>query len=231
MGSRPTELGAFYIDCDNATLSDLSIRLVSLAGPVASLLTGIVSFLVLRRLSPGKPALYFFVWLLGTIGFMTATGYLFFSGVSGVGDFGTTRDGVFYGASPAWLWRTLLTVAGAVSYYAIARFAAREIAPHVEGVGRARITYARHLVLVTYVTGAVVTLAIGLLHPQGLFVSLTSAAAALGGTSGFLWMMQFINPDERTSRSLAFGRRWGWVALGGAVTVFYALVLGPTLYF
>lgn len=190
LGSYPTALGAFYVDCDPAGLTDLTTRLVALAGPLVSLLAGIASFLFLRRLPPGKPALYYFVWLLGTIGFMSATGYLLFSGVSGIGDFGTASGGVFYDASPEWLWRVALTVVGIVSYFFAVRFAAREIAPHIQGVGRTRITYARHLVLVSYITGAVVAVAIGLLNPEGFVVVLISSiASSVGGTSGFLWMM------------------------------------------
>ena len=187
---------------------------------------------MLRHLTPRKPALYYFVWLLGTLGLMTATGYLLFSGVSGLGDFGTTGDGVFYAASPEWLWRGLLTVLGAVGYFVAVRFAALELAPHLEGAGRARITYARHLVLVTYLTGIVVAVGIGLLNPEGLVIVLiSSVASSLGGMSGFLWMMQLIDPSQPvSSKSVAFGRRWAWLAIGSLVTLVYALVLGPTLY-
>src|SRR2546422_10173258 len=61
LGSHPTEVGAFYVDCDYSTMSDLSIRLVALAGPVVSLVTGIVSFLILRRLPPRASAANYFV--------------------------------------------------------------------------------------------------------------------------------------------------------------------------
>ena len=76
LGSDFIELGAFYVDYDETGMSILAWRLVALAGPVVSLLMGIVSFLVLHRLTPSKPARYYFVWLLGTVGLMTATGYL-----------------------------------------------------------------------------------------------------------------------------------------------------------
>ena len=230
LGGYPTELGAFYVNCNYTGMSDLAIRLVALAGPVVSLLTGIVSFLSLRRVSSRKPALYYFVWLLGTIGFMTATGYLLFSGVSGIGDFGLTRDGVFYGASPAWLWQILMSVVGLVSYFLTVRLAVRTIEPHIGGVGRTRITYARHLVLASYLTGVVVAVGIGFLNPYGGVIVLTSAAAStLGGTSGFLWMMQLINLKQAPDTLLTFQRSWGWIIFGAAVTVVYALVLGPTV--
>ena len=230
LGSYPTELGAFYVNCNYTGMSDLAIRLVALAGPVVSLLTGVVSFLSLRQISPRQPALYYFVWLLGTIGFMTATGYLLFSGVSGIGDFGLTRDGALYSASPAWLWQTLMSITGLASYFLTVRLAVRTIEPYIGGVGRARITYARHLVLASYLTGVVVAVGIGFLNPYGVVIVLTSAAAStLGGTSGFLWMMQLINLKQAPGTLLTFRRSWSWIMFGAAVTVVYALVLGPTV--
>lgn len=231
LGGHPTELSAFYVECDYTGMSDLAVRLVAFFGPLVSLLTGVTSFFSLSRLPPHKPVLYYFVWLLGTIGLMTATGYLLFSGVSGIGDLSLTRDGMFYGASPAWLWQIILSVAGAASYFAIIRLAVYKVAPRIGGVGRARITYARHLVLASYLTGAVLYIAIGLLNSVGLMIVLiSSAASSLRGTSGFLWMMQLLGPKQTASaNALAFQRKWGWIILGAVVTAVYAFVLGPTV--
>ena len=51
LGGHPTELGAFYVECDYANMS-------ALAGPVVSLLTGVISFRSLRQISLRKSALY-----------------------------------------------------------------------------------------------------------------------------------------------------------------------------
>jgi len=233
LGSHPTELGAFYVNCDYSGLSDLRIRLVALAGPAVSLVIGFVCFLVLRLRPPRGSNTYFFVWLLGTFGFMSATGYLLFSGVSGLGDFGTSRDGVFYRISPEWLWRTILTIVGAASYFLVVRLAVREIDPHLSGLGRPRIRYARQLVLTSYLTGVVVAIGIGLLNPHGLIiVVISSAAGTLGGSSGLLWMMQLLDRDRPVpAPGLVIHRSWWWIALGTVVTILYAAVLGPTLRF
>ncbi len=231
LGSHPIEVGAFYVDCDYTGMSDIRIRLVALAGPVVSLVTGIVSFLVLSRLSPRMSAATYFVWLLGSIGFMAATGYLFFSGISGSGDFGTSRDGVFYQAAPAWLWRIILTIAGIASYILIISVAVRAIDQRISGAGSARIRYARQLALISYLTGAVVSIAIGLLNPHGVtIVAISAAASSLGATSGLLWMMQLLDRKRQIGApGLIVQRSWGWIVLGGIATVIYALILGPTL--
>ena len=41
LGSHVTEMGAYYVNCDDARLSSLGIRLVELAGPFVSVLTGV----------------------------------------------------------------------------------------------------------------------------------------------------------------------------------------------
>lgn len=231
LGGFPTELGAFYVNYDDAGMSELSFRLIALAGPVVSLLTGIVSFLFLRQISLRRPALYYFVWLLGTIGFMTASGYLLFSGVLGIGDFGTEHGAVFYGASPEWLWRTLMALVGGASYYLLVRFALHKLEPRLEGAGGERIRYARRLFVTSYITGAAVSIAIGLLNPLGIIIVLTSAAAAtLGGTSRFLWMSDLLGRNGQGAETgLTFGRSWSWIILGAVVTAVYALFLGPTI--
>ena len=232
LGSHPVEVGAFYVNCDYTGLSDIRIRLVALAGPVISLLIGLGSFFLLQRRPPHTSAAYYFVWLLGSIGFMSATGYLLFSGILGIGDFGTGRDGVFYLATPEWLWRIILTIVGLGSYILSIHIAVRNIDPHISGTGRARIQSARRLALTSYLTGATISIAIGLLNPQGVIIVVTSAAASsLGATSGLLWMMQRLDRNRQVpAPGLVIQRNWRWIALGGIVTVVYALVLGPTLH-
>jgi hypothetical protein len=231
LGSHPSEIGAFYVDCDYTGLSDLRIRLVALAGPLVSLLIGILSFLILHRRPPRSNSAYYFIWLLGSIGLMSATGYLLFSGVSGIGDFGTGRDGLFYQAAPEWLWRVFLTMAGILGYILAIVIAVREIDGRISGTGRPRIHDARRLALTSFLTGGVVSIATGLLNPHGLIIVLiSSAASSLGATSGLLWMMQLLDRERVVQPpGLTIPRSWTWIAIGAIVTVVYAVVLGPTI--
>lgn len=232
LGGHPSELGAAYVNCDYTGMSDLRIRLVALAGPVVSLVIGLVSFLVLRFRAPRTSNAYYFVWLLGSFGLMSATGYLLFSGVTGIGDFGTSRDGLIYQLAPEWLWRTSLTIIGIASYFASVLIAVREIDPHIAGAGRARIRSARLLALTSYLTGAVTSIGIGLLNPHGfIIVAISSAASSLGAASGLLWMMQLLNRDRQVAEpGLVIQRSWRWMALGAIVTIFYAVIFGPTIH-
>ena len=231
LGGHPSELGAFYVDCTYGAMSSISIRLVALAGPVVSLLLGLVSFFILSRRSLHSSTGFYFVWLLGSIGLMATTGYLLFSGLTGIGDFGTAADGVLYQASPEWLWRTVFTLAGIASYFLIIYWAVRLLDPRIAGLDRARIRFARGLANTSYLTGAVVSIGIGLLNPHGfVIVAISSAASSLGATSGLLWMMQLLDRErEVPGPGLVIPRSWRWIATCLLVTVGYALILGPTL--
>jgi hypothetical protein len=229
LGSHPNELGAFYIDCDDSRLSGLGIRLVALAGPLVSLALGLACLPLAARCR--SPAAFYFTWLLGALGLMEAAGYPLFSGVSGLGDLGTTSDGALKGASPEWAWRIAEAAAGLLAYIAVVRAAARAIAPRLSGVGRERIRVARLTFTWSYFAGAAVYLLIGFLNPHGLVIVLTSAlASSMGGTSGLLWMPRVLGREPpATGPGIYFARSWGWIVTAVMLTVGYAAVFGPTL--
>lgn len=231
LGGRVTELSAFYATCDYTGMSDLAIRLDAVMGPVVSLVTGLIAFWLFRERPPHSPHGKFFLWLLGSIGLMTATGYLLFSGVTGLGDFGDSRDGMFYNVTPVWLWRILLVIIGALGYYATVRLMVRMMGTMIGGSGKERLWHAHHLSLLAYVGGSVISILIGLFNPMGLVIILTSAAAAtLGGTSGFAWGMTTMKADHVSSEPLlAMPRSTLWIGLGIAATLLYGLIFGPTL--
>ena len=229
LGSYPREMGAFYVDCDDSRLSSLAIRLVAFAGPMVSLALGLICLPLATRVS-SVPAFYF-IWLLGTVGLMDATGYPLFSGISGLGDLGTSSDGALKGVTPEWVWRTAEAAAGLLAYIAVVYYAARTIAPRVGGVGRVRIHGARVTFTWSYLTGAAVYLAVGLLNPHGLVILITSAlASSMGGTSGLLWMSRVLGPEPLTQGAgIRFGRSWGWIIVAAVITLGYAVAFGPTL--
>jgi hypothetical protein len=231
LGGRPAELGAFYVDCRYGSMPDLGIRLVALAGPIVSLITGAIALRVVGRIRPDAFHLRYWAWLFGTISLMTASGYLLFSGVSGLGDLGTSRDGALYLARPEWLWRVLATVLGGAAYALVIRLSLRSMDSFIGGAGAARVAHAQKLALTSYLTGALMSVLIGLLNPHGIVIVLMSAAAStLGGTSGLAWMMQLLN---RTAASpappLRLRRSWAWVTAGVVVALLYTAVFRPTV--
>ena len=234
LGGKAKELSAFYFDCDYSGMGDFGIRAVALAGPLVSLLVGLGGLLWLRR-TQSTPQTWFFAWLFMSIGFMIASGYLLFSGFSGIGDFGTDRNGALYRLEPEWLWRSIITVLGALGYWLTVRVSLREMERVIGGGGQERVSRAQGLALTAYLTGGILSVLIGFLNPYGLVIVLTSAAAAsLGGTSALAWEMQLMDrrrvapagePTFTVPRSLT------WLVAGGLFTLLYALILGPSLRF
>jgi hypothetical protein len=235
MGSHPKELGAFYVECDSGALTGFGMRVVALAGPVASLLTGVIAFLAVRRIPPGASLPYYFTWLLGAIGLMSAAGYPLFSGVSGLGDLGTTRDGAFFGATPEVAWRIGLTLAGFAAYSAVARYMCRTIAPCAGRIGGRAIAIVRRATLVSYLAGAAVYFAIGALNPMGWTILLMSVLpSSLGGTSALLWMWPIYRrrrPTLADGEGIRFARNPVGIGASVIVVLAYAVVFGPTWRF
>ena len=77
-----------------------------------------------------------------------------------------------------WLWRAGLTLAGITSYIGVVYLAVGLISPRIAGLGPERIRTARLLANTSYLTGAVVSILIGLLNPHGLIIVAISAAAS-----------------------------------------------------
>ena len=229
LGGHVKEFGAFYVNCGGDGLSVLDKRLVALAGPFISLITGFVCFQLLTPAA--RPRIFYFLWLLGSLGLMTATGYMLFSGVAGIGDLGTTGDGALQGVQPEWLWRVALAVLGGVCYLWVVKYMVRRLEPRLNATGRDRIHCAKRVTLISYLTGAVVYLVIGLFNPHGIVIVLTSAlASSMGGTSGLVWMDSKLNAKgDAAGPGLYFSRSWRWVAIALVVTLVYGAVLGPTL--
>jgi hypothetical protein len=231
LGGRVVELGAFYVNCNYGGMGPWGVRAVALAGPLVSVLTGTLGFWLLRRIRDDAPAAFYFTWLVGSLGLMSAAGYPLFSGIAGIGDLGNAPDGALHGATPLWMWRVALAVFGGAAYWWVVRFSARRLDGHASGAGRDRIRAARLTALDSYLTGAAVFTAIGMLNPRGVVIVVTSAvASSVGGTSGLLWIMQLLDRRRTVSEpGIAFGRSWRWLGVATASVLLYAAVFGPTL--
>src|SRR4030042_2892285 len=107
-GGRLSELGALYIGGNHAVQTSMPVwasKFVLLAGALFNAITGIVGLILLARLRKASNLSKYALWLFGTISLLTAAGYVLFSGVSGVGDFGAGSSGLFNGVQPEWLRR------------------------------------------------------------------------------------------------------------------------------
>src|SRR5215469_10465523 len=89
-------------------------RLVEAGGTLANLATALVLWLALCALKSASTQLRYFLLIACAFNLFTGTGYFLFSGVTDFGDWAM----VIRGIRPQWLWRALLVILGACSYYA-----------------------------------------------------------------------------------------------------------------
>jgi len=231
-GGHISEMGAFYVDCTRTSLSEFGNRVVAVAGPLVSFLTGLIALGYFYRNQRTDASLTFFLWHFATVNLMMASGYFLFSGVAGIGDLGTGESGAFQGVQPEWLVRMGLSVLGLVFYYAVIRISIKMMDHFIGGEGRERVGRAQMLSVIAYLVGGGIAILIGLFNPYGIVIVLVSSfASSMGGTSGMAWMMQLLDRSKDTGMPpFAMPRNWSWIFVGVGFILLYAIIFGRTLY-
>jgi hypothetical protein len=229
VGARPVAWGAYYFDCNTDGLAVWAGRQVSATGSTVNLgLCLIMAVLLGRDLKTPDThgAWTVFLWLMFAINAFTWAGYFLFSGIAGIGDWGP--DGVLKGVADPLIWRAGMAIIGAGLYVWLAKVGADFLG---RIVGGGRLDLARRISWTAYVTGAVVSVLIGLLNPIGfLIVLISSMASSLGGTSGLFWGFRMM---KRDTVGVAFDlpRQWVWIILGALAAIAYAACLGRSYQF
>jgi hypothetical protein len=227
VGGAPQLLTSANFECGTNGVSAPAARLVAASGTIVNLIAGAVAVIAYRRSAARGPALRFFLWLFGTINFLTGFGYFLFSGVGRIGDWADVMAAVH----PEWVWRVVAAAGGFALYWIATKRAFAALAHFIGGGSSDRFTGGRHLALLSYATGAVLYCFAGALNPSGPRLLLISAAAAsLGGTSGLWWGTNFLRGnategiDEAPTRIARDGRL---VAAAGVAAFAFVCLLGP----
>ncbi len=231
VGGHPIAWGAYYFDCDSHGLPEWTRRAVAAAGSTVNLiLCGLFALLLSADLKrEGKHGAWtVFLWLMYAINGYTWAGYFFFSGIAGIGDWGTGPEGVLYGLSWALVARVVMAAGGIGIYVWLARQGANFLGRITGGdhFGAAQtISYA------AYITGGIAAISIGFLNPLGWIIVLeSSVASSLGGTSGLFWGIRMMKRDLKgVDFDLPFNLIW--LVLGAIAIGVYAVVFGPSLKF
>ena len=198
-------------------------RLVEAGGTLVNLAAALVFWWALRIAKNAGMSIRYFLLITCAFNLFTGTGYFFFSGVTNFGDWAAVISGLY----PHWLWRTLLVVGGAASYYAAVRVVGIGLVRYV-GVPRDQQRRLRKLNIVPYVSAILLSSVAGLLNPLGIQLLWQSALpATAGGQSGLLWLPYYIpqgTAPQRTSEQL--GRSYVWIVMAAILAFVYVLVLG-----
>lgn len=229
LGGRPVAWGAYYFDCDRP--AGLTTQLVAAAGSTVNLIIALVigPLLTARLAETSRPrgAGTVFLWLMFCLNAFTWAGYFLFSGLAGIGDWGTGTSGVLSSVSHPLPWRVGMAVFGGLAYFALGRVAGRLLGRILGGDDKQT---GRKLAWTAYFTGGVLALLIGLLNPVGVIVVLISSlASSIGGTSGLSWLHGYMRPEPPAN--FALERSWPWTIAGAVAAAAYAWWLGPSITF
>jgi len=223
---RVQQIGAFYVECDTQTL--LSKRLVSLAGPGIDAVLAVIGYGLWRNLKGDLARLVtWYVWL--SCGFV-ASGYLLFSGVSGLGDLGPSGDGGLAPLAPPLVWRAAFVLVGFASYFMLVKAGMATLSAMI-GQGPDTKQARRRIAHFYYAVLCIAAVVASLPNPVGLLITLTSAvAASFGGHAGLI-SIGYATHDGGEARAFTIGRNFPLLIAGGIATIAFAAILGPTLTF
>jgi len=198
-------------------------RLVEAGGTLVNLAAALVFWLALRSAKHASMPVRYFLLITYAFNLFTGTGYFFFSGVTDFGDWAA----VISGLHPHWLWRVLLVIVGASSYYAAALVVGIGLVRHL-GVPPDQQGRLRRLTIVPYFSAIVLSSVAGLLNPLGIQLLWQSALpATAGGQSGLLWLQYYIpRGTEPMQTPKQLDRSYAWIGVAAVLAIVYVVVLG-----
>jgi hypothetical protein len=198
-------------------------RLVEAGGTLVNLAAALVFWIALRSAKHASMPTRYFLLITCAFNLFTGTGYFFFSGVTNFGDWAA----VISGLRLHWLWRALLVVVGACSYYAAVLVVGIGVVRYV-GIPRHQQGRLRKLTMVPYLSAILLASVAGLLNPLGIQLLWQSALpATAGGQSGLLWLQYYIPRQTEPKRSPGqLARSYVWIGMAAVMGVAYVVVLG-----
>jgi len=198
-------------------------RLVAAGGTLANLAAALVFWLALCSAKHASLPVRYFLLITCAYNLFTGTGYFFFSGVTNFGDWAA----VISGLNPHWLWRLLLVVVGASSYFAAAVVVGIGLVRYV-GIPRHEQRRLRRVTFVPYFSAILLATVAGLLNPLGIQLLWQSALpATAGGQSGLLWLQHYIPRQMEPKGSPGqLALSYLWIGTAAILGVVYVVVLG-----
>ena len=199
-------------------------RLVAAGGTLVNLMEAGVLWIVLRGWPKASPQTRLFLWAACTFNLFTGTGYFLYSGVTNFGDWAQ----VVAGLQPHWVWMALLTLVGMAGYFGSVVAMNVAIVRYI-GIPRGDRRRMKRLTWNMYFSSVALSVGAGLMNPLGIIVVLESAvAAAAGGNSGLLWMLNYVPKGALPARTEeGVGRSYGWIGAAAVLSLAFIFVLGP----
>jgi hypothetical protein len=202
-----------------ALSTDISSRMLLLAGPGVNLILGIAGLVIFRALQM-KPRMAWFLFLFASMSLLNLSAYLILSGATATGDLA----GAIVGLPHPAIIRSCMGIAGLISYYLLVRVSARSFRQFAEpNTG---------LCVTAYLAPMVLNTAAASLSPLGLHYYLFSALPATAGVNIFLLILpgvaERVQRDTKTEAPRAVvARSIPWILMACVLGIAYVFLLGP----
>jgi hypothetical protein len=200
-------------------------RISAVAGSAANWLVALVCLGLLRAWRQPSPALRYFLWLSICVNLFIPSTYLLVSPIIMFGDW----YNIVFDLPQQFIWRSSLTVAGAVACWFSFRLCRAELGKLIGFGGRAARSIAWALVAPAYVAGGVVTVAAALFSPLAAKWAQLQAVGGTFGVTFWLLLLPLVVPGAPTPLQHPFmvPRSVGWVVAGALCALAFIGVLGP----
>lgn len=197
--------------------------LTDLAGPFVNLLAAALLWLLLRLFETASVQMRLFLLLACAFNLLQATGLLFLSGATGLGDWSSVL-----GASHQLIaWLPALALAGALAWRASLSFIGFGFTRYLGLVPADRSRIFR-FALYGYVSVLLVSLLAALMNRIGLkFLALSELAPTLLADAGLFWVRRFMPHSVVPARaSEPLSRSWPWICVSSVIALAFIFILG-----
>lgn len=228
-GGQVKTLGAFYVVCGG--LSEWGDISVAGAGVFVNVIAAIAAYLLWRRAvcSQASDLFRITLWLVWVSEAFVASGYLLFSGLSGLGDLGFSAGGAMAYLGLGWPARMIEIAIGLGSYIVLVQLAKRTLNMMI-GSGPETRHVRRVIAHGYYLSFGAAAILVGILNPVGFVITAMSAAASsFGGLAGFISVGLAAEANGK-AEAIVIERNIVVIAAGVAVSIAFALILGPSLH-
>jgi hypothetical protein len=202
-----------------ALSTDISSRMLLLAGPVVNLILGIAG-LVIFRTRRTKPRMAWFLFLFAFMSLLNLSAYLILSGATATGDLA----GAFAGLPNPVIVRSCMGITGLISYFLLVRVSARSFRHFAEPNTA--------LCVSAYLAPMILNTASASLSPLGLHYYLFSALPATAGVNIFLLILPRVaesvqRDTEAEAPRAVVARSILWILAACVLAIAYIFLLGP----
>jgi len=201
-----------------------SSRWVAAAGSIANVVVGSGAYALFHHRRFWDPWTLFLA-LSASTNLLNGTGYLFFSALLNFGDWAV----VIGGATPAWAWRTVMGLVGAISYGLVIRGGSRSPARLI----RLRLISRdepRRVLIPAYIAGGLLFVLAAAMNPIGPQLILTSGVSSGFGAMAGLAYLPFsveARTDDLSLEAQPLPFSIGWCVAGAVIALLFVGVAGP----